>query len=227
MVFTLDKVVPWGRSFEEYVAMFGLSNDDLCGRILGCGDGPASFNSILTKRGGKVLSVDPLYKFQANDIRNRIKDTYRDVIEQTRKNQDEFVWKGISSIEELGRIRMNAMEDFLGDYPIGVKEGRYVVGALPQLPFAGCEFEIAVCSHFMFLYSAQLSEDFHIQSIIELCRVAKEVRIFPILELGATKSRHLDAVVYYLKNKKYIVTIENVPYEFQKGGNQLLKVIAT
>lgn len=25
MGFTLDEVVPWGRSYEEYVAMFGLS----------------------------------------------------------------------------------------------------------------------------------------------------------------------------------------------------------
>ena len=25
MAFTLDKVVPWGRSYDEYVAMFALS----------------------------------------------------------------------------------------------------------------------------------------------------------------------------------------------------------
>lgn len=39
MAFTLDKVVPWGRSYDEYVAMFALSSDDLRRRILGCGDG--------------------------------------------------------------------------------------------------------------------------------------------------------------------------------------------
>jgi hypothetical protein len=48
MVFTLDRVVPWGRSFDEYVAMFALSSEDLGRRILGCNDGPASFNSGLT-----------------------------------------------------------------------------------------------------------------------------------------------------------------------------------
>lgn len=35
MSFTLEKVVPWGRSFDEYAAMFSLSNADLDKRILG------------------------------------------------------------------------------------------------------------------------------------------------------------------------------------------------
>ncbi|MCI5142695.1 MAG: SAM-dependent methyltransferase, partial [Candidatus Electrothrix sp. ATG1] len=43
MTFQLKEIVPWGRSFQEYVAMFALSEDDLGKRILGCGDGPASF----------------------------------------------------------------------------------------------------------------------------------------------------------------------------------------
>ena len=38
-MFTLEQVVPWGRSFEEYRAMFALSDADLEGRVLGCGDG--------------------------------------------------------------------------------------------------------------------------------------------------------------------------------------------
>ena len=63
MGMTLDSIVPWGRSFEEYVTMFGLTNTDLTKRILGCGDGPAGFNSELTARGGTVVSLDPIYAF--------------------------------------------------------------------------------------------------------------------------------------------------------------------
>jgi hypothetical protein len=40
-MFTLETVVPWGRSFDEYRRMFALSDDALQGRILGCADGPA------------------------------------------------------------------------------------------------------------------------------------------------------------------------------------------
>ena len=44
-MFTLDKVVPWGRSFDEYQRMFALTENDLGLKIVGCGDGPANFNA--------------------------------------------------------------------------------------------------------------------------------------------------------------------------------------
>ena len=46
----LSVVIPWGRSFDEYRRMFVLTGDDLAGTILGCGDGPASFNAEATAR---------------------------------------------------------------------------------------------------------------------------------------------------------------------------------
>jgi SAM-dependent methyltransferase len=224
MGFTLENVVPWGRSFAEYVEMFALSDIDLQLRILGCGDGPAAFNAALTRQGGRVVSVDPLYRFPVEDIRKRIRATYAEVVEQTRKNQDEFIWTRIKSVDELGRLRMAAMEEFLRDYPQGVEEGRYVDGELPHLPFADREFDLALCSHLLFLYSEQLSADFHIAAIRELCRVAGEVRIFPMLELGARTSRHLQPVAAGLVAAGYTVTVVPVPYEFQRGGNKMLRV---
>jgi hypothetical protein len=222
MGFTLEKVVPWGRSFEEYVSMFTLSAEDLKKKILGCGDGPACFNSELTKRGGSVVSVDPIYQFSADEIRIRIDATYEKVIEQTRTNQQEFVWENIKSVEELGRIRMDAMEKFLEDYPNGGQ--RYIHAELPTLLFDDRSFNIALCSHFLFLYSEQLSYEFHLQSVKELCRVAEEVRIFPILELGAKKSRHIDRAISELKELGYECSIEIVAYEFQRGGNEMLRI---
>ena len=226
MSFTLNQVVPWGRSFDEYVAMFALTKADLAGRILGCGDGPASFNAGLTRRGGRVVSVDPLYRFTPDDIRQRIRRTYAEVLEQTRKNAHEFLWTSIRSVDELGRLRSAAMEEFLADYPLGVAQGRYVDGQLPHLPFRDKSFDLAVCSHLLFLYSEHLSEDFHVESIKELCRVAGEARIFPLLELGAIPSRHVPAVGARLAADGYSVSIQIVPYEFQRGGNQMMRVKA-
>jgi SAM-dependent methyltransferase len=224
MGFELENVVPWGRSFNEYAAMFGLSNADLRGRILGCGDGPSSFNASLTTRGGWVLSVDPLYRFSTADIRRRIKETFPAVMEQTRQNMSEFTWTSIQTVDELGRLRMKAMEEFLSDYPKGAEQGRYMAGELPHLPFNDGSFDLAVCSHLLFLYSEQLDERFHLASIRELCRVASEVRIFPLLELGARTSRHLRAVTTGLIAGGYTVNIVPVAYEFQRGGNQVMKV---
>lgn len=227
MAFILEKVVPWGRSFDEYVAMFSLSEQDLGKSIMGCGDGPASFNAIHSRNGGKVISVDPLYQFSADEISDRIKATYHTVMEQTRLNSHEFVWNHIPSVDALGRLRMDAMNEFLSDYSYGVTEKRYIEASLPDLPFKDMEFDIALCSHFLFLYSQQYSAEFHMQSIKELCRVAREVRIFPLLELGSSKSRHLDNVIAQLRDGGFIASIDSVPYEFQKGGNQMLKIIQT
>ena len=222
--YTLDRVVPWGRTYDEYVAMFALSTENLKEHIVGCGDGPASFNSVLTGRCGKVVSVDPLYRYRAQEIKDRIDEVYDEVMEQTRKNMDEFVWDHIPSIEELGRVRMSAMRDFLSDYPAGGEEGRYISASLPDLPFLPHSFDIALCSHFLFLYSDHLSVDFHVRSIIEMFRVANEARIFPLLELGSRTSRHLELVLSRLRSQGYRVEIEKVDYEFQKGGDEMMIV---
>ena len=46
MNFYYEDIVPWGRSFDEYLEMFDLSDEDLARDIVGIGDGPASFNSL-------------------------------------------------------------------------------------------------------------------------------------------------------------------------------------
>lgn len=226
MTFTLEQVVPWGRNFEEYVAMFALSSDDLQGHILGCSDGPAGFNSMLTQQGGRVISVDPIYGYTAVDIRQRVQAVYPTMIEQVEKNMDEFVWDTIPSLAKLGEMRLQAMETFLADYDVGRKEGRYREASLPNLPFADHTFDLALCSHFLFLYSEQFSAAFHVAAIQELCRVAQEVRIFPLLELGSKPSRHVDGVLAQLRAAGYTAVIQQVPYEFQRGGNQMLRLSA-
>ena len=45
----LDHIVPWGRSLDEYRLMFNLTESELGSTILGCGDGPASFNAEIIR----------------------------------------------------------------------------------------------------------------------------------------------------------------------------------
>jgi hypothetical protein len=224
-MFTLSSVVPWGRSFDEYRRMFALTDADLAGRILGCGDGPASFNAEATRRGTEVVSCDPLYQFSAGQIRQRIDETAPEVLEQARRNAHEFVWdEAIPDVDGLQRVRLTAMSAFLDDYTPGRAGGRYVDASLPALPFAAGAFDLALCSHFLFLYSQQLDETFHVQSMRELCRVARDVRIFPLLALGGQPSPHLGAVRDALTREGWQASIERVPYEFQRGGNEMLRV---
>jgi chorismate mutase-like protein len=222
--FSLDKVVPWGRSYEEYVNMFNLSDADLRQRILGCGDGPAEFNARLSAHGGHIVSFDPIYEFDASQIQSRISEIYQTVMDQMGRNQSDYVWDAISSIEDLGRIRMSAMNAFLMDFETGKRDGRYISGELPLLPFAKEQFDIALSSHFLFLYSAHLSAEFHLQALEEMLRVAREVRVFPLLTLDGKRSPHLDFVTEHLGKQGFSITVRRVPYEFQRGGNEMLHI---
>jgi hypothetical protein len=222
-MFTLDQVVPWGRSFEEYRRMFALSDADLQLRILGCADGPASFNAEATRRGAAVISIDPLYRLDAATIRDRIAATYDEMLEQAKRNSQQFVWDAIGSLEELGRIRMQAMQAFLDDYDSGRRQGRYVNAELPSIALPDKSFDLAVCSHFLFLYTGHLSGTFHRSAIRELCRVAREVRIFPLLDLNGRISPYVESTADEL-SESCEVLLETVPYEFQRGGNQMMRI---
>jgi hypothetical protein len=224
---TINSAYPWGRSFDEYRRMFRLTDEDLGRRILGCADGPASFNTKMHRLGRRVVSCDPLYRYGTDEIRARIDVVYPRLVALTEKERGRFVWDVIRSPEELGRVRMAAMQEFLGDYESGRRAGRYVTGALPQLPFGDTSFDLALCSHFLFLYSEELSLDYHLRSVLELCRVADEVRVFPLLDMKGTPSRHVGPVLEALRSRGRDARLERVPYEFQKGGDEMMRVAAT
>jgi len=219
---TIPKIVPWGRSMDEYVRMFALSDADRGKFILGCGDGPASFNAEWRAGGGRVVSVDPVYQYTADAIASRIDEARDLVVANTLTNMDAYVWDEMGSVERLVEIRMQAMSRFLKDF--GAGGNPYAAAQLPDLPFGDRQFDLALCSHFLFTYSDLVSTDKHIAFLKETARVAAEVRVFPILDMDGGPSPHVDPVIAALSELGMAATIENVPYEYQKGGNQMLRV---
>lgn len=225
-MFSLESVVPWGRSFEEYERMFALSARDLRGRILGCADGPAAFNAEATRRGADVTSIDPLYHCSPAAIAGRI-DAVRDtVLSETRRHAGDFRWDRVATIEALWEERRTAMETFLADFERGKSEGRYVDASLPDLSFPDDAFDLAICSHFLLLYSDRLDLDFHKSALIELCRLAPDVRIFPLLTLGGQVSPLLEPVTAFCLERGWTASFERVPYEFQRGGHTMMRIKA-
>ena len=222
MAFTLNNVVPWGRSFEEYLSMFELTAVDLQKKILGCGDGPAGFNARMNKAGHPIISIDPIYTFAAREIEDRISETYKEIVDQLEINQADYRWDTFKSPGELGKIRMKAMQEFLDDFTLGTAEGRYIAGKLPNLPFDEKRFDLALCSHLLFLYSDQLSLEFHKEAVSELCRVAQEIRIFPLVTLAGNRSPYISDMEIHCKKYGHKVSIKTVPYEFQRGGNEMM-----
>jgi hypothetical protein len=220
----LEEVVPWGRTLAEYRSMFSLSETDLNTKILGCGDGPASFNAEMTELGHSVVSIDPVYQFSAAQIEQRVRATYEPIVSQVKQNPDRYIWQNFRDADELGKARLAAMDKFLLDYESGKVAGRYLHQSLPNLEFGDDRFELCVCSHLLFLYSEQLSLNFHLAAIHELLRIAAEVRIFPLLRLDGEPSSYLELVLKDLSNKGFNVRVESVDYEFQKGADRMLRI---
>jgi len=221
----LENVVPWGRNFEEYQNMFLLSNQDLQSKILGCGDGPSSFNFETTKQNANITSIDPIYQFTKDEIQQRIDETSSVISEQLKQNQKDFIWKNIKTVDKLIDIRLTAMNNFINDYENGKKENRYIHNELPKLSFENDSFDLVLSSHFLFLYSEHFDLQFHIDSILEMCRVSKEeVRIFPLLNLKNEKSKYLEPILKILNDKGFETKIIKTNYEFQKGANEMLRI---
>ncbi len=220
----LENIVPWGRNFTEYRDMFVLSGEDLQKEIIGCGDGPASFNVEVTQMGGRVVSVDPIYAFSAEQIGRRIDEVAEVVMAQVRQNAHRFVWKNIPDPDTLYTIRMEAMYRFMEDYEAGKSAGRYVAGSLPELPFDAGRFGLALCSHLLFLYEKHLDLAFHEAAVLEILRVADEVRIFPLVTLENRPSPHLEPLMKFLTERGYTCEVCKTDYEFQKGGDTMLRI---
>jgi hypothetical protein len=218
----LSSIVPWGRSYGEYCRMFSLSERDLEAHILGCGDGPASFNAELTQHGGRIMSVDPIYQFSTEGIRSRIQRVYPGILAELARNTQQYYWASFKDPGHVGSVRMSAMNRFLADFDKGLEDGRYVDASLPELPFFDAEFDLALCSHLLFLYSEQIDAAQHIDALTEMCRVAKEVRIYPLLSLDGRVSQHVPGVLRYFNERDYIAELKPVAYQFQKGACDML-----
>lgn len=220
----LKEVIPFGRTLREYELMFALTEADKQKTLLGCGDGPASFNAEWTALGGKVISLDPVYEFSGAQIKERFDAVLDDIMANVAATPERWVWSFQQNVEGLRQNRVSAMNRFLADYDAGKSEGRYQVGELPTLAFPDGAFDLALCSHLLLLYSHLLSVEFHLASLLELCRVATEVRVFPLLDMVGNRSAHLAPLQIALEQAGIITTIESVNYEFQKGGNQMLRL---
>jgi hypothetical protein len=224
MAMQLDKVVPFGRSLDEYIHMFSLSEADLQRSILSVADGPASFNAEGTELGYSIHSIDPLYVFAGDEIRDRFYTVLDDIITQVEDSYNSWVWGYHASPAALRAQRIEVVEQFYTDYAMGKAEGRYCLGELPTLSCKDGQFDLSLSSHFLFLYSEQLDTDFHLAAIDEMLRVSSEARIFPLLTLAQDKSPHLAPVMAHLSAAGYRCQVEKVAYELQPGGNEMLRI---
>ena len=121
-------------------------------------------------------------------------------------------------------VRMQAMELFLADYDRGKAEGRYVTAELPLLPFEDCSFDLAVCSHFLSgPTTARRSVSSHLDQGTVSCR--KRGTYFPAPRTWWHRFRDVSPIADLVRQLGYTVTIDRVPYEFQRGANKMMRIL--
>lgn len=212
------------RSFDEYVAMFALTRQDLSGSILDCPGGAASFAAEANRRGSSVVAVDPVYAASADWLAPHAVEEAIRGNRHTGSSIDSFVWGFFADIADHLDKRTAAARVFGADFARSAST--YLAAGLPRLPFRSGSFDLVLSSHLLFLYADRLDEVFHVAAACEMARVARrEARIFPLIsDTGIDTAPLLDAVRSAVEDLGCTTTIRSSPYEFQKGGNEMLVI---
>lgn len=209
------------RSFEEYVAMFGLQGDALPASVLDCAAGAASFVAELSDRGVTAVAVDPAYALSDDEIRARVQADLGGCVDMLLRDHEHFTWSWYGSLERREQLRHDAAAIFLADH--AARPERYRAAELPDLPFVDGEFDLAVCSHLLFTWAPELGRAGHQAALLELTRVATEVRVFPlVLRATGAPVDFLAPLLDDLGTAGLSTRLVDVPYEFQRGAHTML-----
>ncbi|NNM59416.1 MAG: SAM-dependent methyltransferase [Legionellales bacterium] len=217
----------WSHSLKNYLLMFDLTTEEFDRPILDVAAGPSSFNSEMHYQGYQVTSCDPLYAKPANEIETITTAMIDELGEKVSQQSSQFNWGNeFSNLAELLRQQRDMAAIFCRDFPEGLAQKRYCAESLPRLSFEDFQFSLALCANFIF--DGSLSDDiqFQLDSIHEMCRVAQEVRIYPLLDQHGRISPQLGLIMSELQLADYGVEIRQVSYQFFKHGNAMLRVFS-
>jgi hypothetical protein len=220
----INRIVFIGRAYEEYTKMFNLSLEDLANKkILDCAGGACSFTAHANKLGIQSISCDVAYYHDVDDLERKGLEDIEHTMEHMEKAAQNYVWEYFASVDALRQERSRALKDCVRD--MRENPHHYQAATLPALPFEDHHFDMTICAHLLFMYSDRLDYQFHLDSLKELIRVTKgEIRIFPLTDLYGQKYKQLSQLMDDLKEYVDFVEEVKVPYEFQKGANEMLVI---
>lgn len=222
----MRETILWGQHIDEYQQMFGLADSDINARLLEYGCGATAVNAQLHARGRTVISCDPLFSLDQERLDQSVQSTFDEAVQHLNIAHDQYDFSYYGNFTSLIAKRREGISTCLADYEVGRMEKRYLPLEHDALPFEDFSFDLALCSHFLFVSVEEQDVDFHLQCIRELARVAKEVRIFPLIDGSGQPSPVLGPVLLGLQQANYGVEIRKVDYQLQLGGHAMLRVWA-
>ncbi|WP_267256693.1 hypothetical protein [Coxiella endosymbiont of Ornithodoros maritimus] len=213
----------WVHSFEDYQAMFDLTDTEFDRKILDYPATVSSFNAEMLKAGyDKVISADPHYDLEPMDMLKHVDNVIQRLATQLHHYANRIHTEGEKTLEDILALSNQYAQIFVTDYSQGLIENPYQVAHLPHLPFADFQFELDLCADLVFRNETDLPQ----LAIMELCRITHEVRIFPLLDEQGKVLDTLDPLILTLQEKNYGIEVRKVPYKLQRGSNAMLRLWA-
>lgn len=214
----------WIYNLEDYRRIFSLSDGDLKRKILDFPGGVSSFNAEMHALDHQVVSGDASYNLAEEEMIDHAKQILAIHENYLHKKHHQLLSDDSeANVQKIIKNWRANMEKFIQDYPRGIKEKRYQVMKLPKLHAEDSKFELALCSDLLF--HSQARAGYTPQQLIdELCRIALEVRVFPLLDETGQITPSLGPIMLALNQKNFGVEVREVPYTMRKGGNAMLRI---
>jgi len=206
-------------TYDDYIAMFDLDPTMLSRKIIEFPGCFSSFNATALQKNEHVTSLDPLYDLETPMLTNLIQQQaklWETHVEMTTGNDDAH----LIAKEKYNRFQ-EASSIFLNDYSLDSEHKRYVAWDTEnKLPFNEHSFQLALCSHWLFKqkYSLQQVIDF----IDGLCRVAGEVRIFPLLTEKFEAPDYLGHLLANFQTRGYQISCKAIDFDKHEEGSAML-----
>jgi len=192
-------------------------------RVLSVADGPSTLNFELRQAGFEVFSVDPRYACTIEEMVQEFKRSYELNRAHFYENRCNYSFGSEQEIEELLQKRETAFDCFLADFT--ANRANYHTGQLPSLAFANDAFDLCLCANFLFLFDDLFDLNFHLTSIIEMARVAKAVRIFPLYgRLHLPQSPLIDPVLRTITEAGLRFELRESRYHVWRGSTSYLHI---
>jgi len=220
----LSRIIFVGRTFDEYVKMFDLTEEELTNnKILDAPGGACSFTSIASQLGYTSTATDIAYFHSVEQLYPKGKEDIKLAVDGLLKVEDKYNWSYFHSIDALEKHRFSALNDCVKHMKTTPQS--YVPSILPELPFEDNQFDLILSAHFLFTYADRLDLDFHRKTLEEMIRVSrKEIRIFPLTDLTGNRCDYLEDIITYVNEFGWKSEERVVSYEFQKNANSMLRL---
>lgn len=218
-----DIIPAWIHGLEEYQQIFDLTDADWQKSILDFPGSISCFNAEAHGQAPRIVSADAIYNKSPEEMQAYAEVRFQREKSRLEERGDDILQRGSEGVESVVAMWSGNKDKFLADYPNGKSENRYQHVVMPELPYERHQFDLALCSDYVFNRSAQNNCE-PSDVIRELCRVAAEARIFPLFDEKGEIAASLGPVMLELQQNHYGIEIREVKFQNLKGGNAMLRV---